>query len=466
MANYIVSDTSLTTVANAIRAKSGASSTLSFPDEFVSAISSISSGSGSESVPRKAVNFLDYDGTVVASYTASEFAELAAMPGNPDRSGDDIPLTAQGWNWTLSDAKAYVSAYGALDIGQMYITSDGKTHIKIHIEPTTMVASKNFYLRWTQSVSKGVSVNWGDGSANQTFTGTTAANRSHTYTQPGDYDITLNVTSGTLTFDGTASFSIFGSAGISNTYNFSRIREVRLGGGVQLGGYVFYHCYNLKSVTMPTGITNMGNCTFSECYSLKSVVIPAGVTDIGLDVFRYCVGLRAVSIPNSVTTIGQLMFSECDSLESITIPGSVTTIGNSAFRKSRGLRTITIPNSVTTLNSNVFQDCAGITDVVISTGVESLPTYLFSGCLNLKSVTIPANVTEINAYAFTNCYGVYEYHLQSPTPPTLSNTSAFSGFQAGGAFYVPYSEDHSVLEAYKSATNWSSYASNMLEEPQ
>ena len=54
------------------------------------------------------------------------------MPANPDHSADG--LTAQGWNWTLSDAKTYVAAYGRLDIGQMYITSDGKTHIYIHLE--------------------------------------------------------------------------------------------------------------------------------------------------------------------------------------------------------------------------------------------------------------------------------------------------------------------------------------------
>ena len=32
--------------------------------------------------------------------------------------------------------------------------------------------------------------------------------------------------------------------------------------------------------------------------------------------------------------------------------------------------------------------------------------------------------------------------------------------------YVPYSSDHSILEAYKTATNWSTYASLMVEEPQ
>ncbi|MBO7275414.1 MAG: hypothetical protein J6V15_03465, partial [Clostridia bacterium] len=59
---------------------------------------------GGESQPVNDVNFRDYDGTIVASYSAADFAELAALPENPTHDG----LTAQGWNWALSDAKTYV----------------------------------------------------------------------------------------------------------------------------------------------------------------------------------------------------------------------------------------------------------------------------------------------------------------------------------------------------------------------
>ena len=46
MANYIVSDTNLTAVANAIRTKGGTSEQLEFPDGFVSAIGDIQTGGG------------------------------------------------------------------------------------------------------------------------------------------------------------------------------------------------------------------------------------------------------------------------------------------------------------------------------------------------------------------------------------------------------------------------------------
>lgn len=49
MADYLVTDTELTSVANAIRNKGGTSASLSFPTEFVSAINAIPTGGGGAS---------------------------------------------------------------------------------------------------------------------------------------------------------------------------------------------------------------------------------------------------------------------------------------------------------------------------------------------------------------------------------------------------------------------------------
>ena len=49
MADYLVTDTELTSVANAIRTKGGTSANLSFPTEFVSAINAIPTGGGGAS---------------------------------------------------------------------------------------------------------------------------------------------------------------------------------------------------------------------------------------------------------------------------------------------------------------------------------------------------------------------------------------------------------------------------------
>lgn len=110
MSRYSIDGAILEDIADAINAKTGEAAAMT-PGEMADAISSISGGRSS--VPSKDVNFIDYDGTVVYSYTAAEFAELTAMPDNPSHDG----LTSQGWNWSLSDAQTYVAKYGKLNVG-------------------------------------------------------------------------------------------------------------------------------------------------------------------------------------------------------------------------------------------------------------------------------------------------------------------------------------------------------------
>jgi hypothetical protein len=84
----------------------------------------------------------------------------------------------------------------------------------------------------------------------------------------------------------------------------------------------------------------------------------------------------------------------------------------------------------------------------------------------MNRIEIPATVTNIGASAFNNCYNITEYHFKSTTPPILNNENAFTGIRNDCVIYVPYRADHSILNAYKTATNWSTYASRMQEEPQ
>ena len=110
------------------------------------------------------VTFYDYDGTVLYSYTKNDFANLNSMPDNPTHEG----LTAQGWNWDLSDAKTYVNKYGSLNIGQMYVTDDGKTRIYITLTEGYISPILQLYLNDNTELD----IDWGDGSAHSTFTTT------------------------------------------------------------------------------------------------------------------------------------------------------------------------------------------------------------------------------------------------------------------------------------------------------
>ena len=122
-------DANLTTIAEAIRAKGGTSDALVFPSGFVSAVQAIQAGGGGTmpSASSKDVNFYDYDGTLLYSYTLEEAQALTALPDGPVHAG----LVFDGWNYSLESVKSLTKP---VNIGAMYSTDDGTTRIYIHLE--------------------------------------------------------------------------------------------------------------------------------------------------------------------------------------------------------------------------------------------------------------------------------------------------------------------------------------------
>ena len=335
-------------------------------------INSINTNIGDNQSPMLAtisdVNFYDYDGTILYSYTKEQFLALSAMPKLPTRAG----LICQGWNWDFDEAKEYVTDYGMLNIGAMYITDDGDTRLYIRIATEGRMTVP---LRWSQTVANGVSIDWGDDSTIRSIGGTGNKSDIHTYAKPGDYVIRLKTvndcTLGLGTTTATSSYCVMGSSSNSSSNN----------------GIVY--CNMLQKVEIGNGVTSIGDYVFNNCSSLVSVIIGNSVTSIGNGVLYYCYSLASVSIPNSVTSIGTYAFNNCYSLASVSIPNSVTSIGSSAF-----------------------------------------------------------------AY----CYGMAIYDFTKHTSvPTLSNTNTFT-IPSDCVIKVP----SSLLEEWKAATNWSTYASQIV----
>ncbi len=279
----------LTDVANAIRAKKGTTEKIN-PQDFSSEIASISTGGGgggtSVAVSKSDVNFYDYDGTLLHSYTKSAFLALTALPDLPTRDG----LTCQGWNYTIAVAKNYVTANGKLDIGAMYITDDGKTRLYIRIAAEGRMTVPLYF---SQTAANGVTIDWGDGSATQTLSGTGNLNTTHTYATIGDYAITLKVNSGTLGLgNGSSSYCVMGATGNNGRVYCNMLQAVEIGKNVtSIGTYAFCYCYSLASIVIPSSVTSIGTYAFQICYSLASIVIPSGVTSIGNGAFSNCHGM-------------------------------------------------------------------------------------------------------------------------------------------------------------------------------
>ena len=442
MSEYVIANKSdLVSVAEAIREKSGITDTLTFPTGFVSAIGEIQSNSGDDEAAVEYVNFRDYDGTVLYSYTVEEAAALTQLPPLPTHEG----LVCQGWNWTLTDIKEMGRA---VEVGTMYITDDGKTRIYIHLEEEWKSPMLGICLNGTATVD------WGDGTMTDTLVGTSVEEKiwtsNHEYVTAGDYVIKLTV-------DGTVAFSAnkFGSIMChSNTASnqdliySNSVRKIELGNNITtIGDNTFRACYNLSSITLPNSITAIGDHAFSNC-SLSSITLPDSVTTIGSYAFYYNCSLSSITLPNSITTIGSYAFCGCYILSSITLPNSVTTIGDNTFYYCTGLLSITLPNNIATIGDNTFYYCSGLLSITLPNNLTTIGDHAFYSCHELLSITLPNSVTTIGNAAFRSCNNLssitlpdsitaigddtfyYCYKLSSVTLPNSVTTIGSNAFRA------------------------------------
>ena len=276
MSEYLIQDTTLTDIADAIREKTGKTDTMT-PLEMPGEIASIQGGGGGGvSVSPKEVNFIDYDGAVLYAYTVSEAAALTELPPLPSHAG----LICQGWNWSLEDIKALGRS---VVVGAVYITDDGKTRLYITIPPNSMAgrppARSDVPLYISQTVANGVTIDWGDGSPAETLDGTGNVNTTHHYDEAGDYVITLEPGEGCELGlgAGSSSYCVMGSTANNGLVYCNMLQKGEIGRGVtSIESSAFQSCYSLASITIPDGITSIGTSAFSTCYGVKEYhLLPA-----------------------------------------------------------------------------------------------------------------------------------------------------------------------------------------------
>ena len=116
------------------------------------------------------VNFFDYDGSLVAAYTLEELAGLEALPEAPVHEG----LVFQGWSLSLEELKA---GGRPAEVGAVYTTEDGVTRLYLNAGNGTPA---DLHLRFIQSAADGLSVDWGDGSAPETYPMNGGVDLAHT----------------------------------------------------------------------------------------------------------------------------------------------------------------------------------------------------------------------------------------------------------------------------------------------
>ena len=201
--------------------------------------------------------------------------------------------------------------------------------------------------------------------------------------------------------------------------------------------------------------TGVANYAFYYDKRLTTVSLPA-VTSLGTYAFYGCSALTTVSLP-LVTSISSNAFYGCSALTTVSLPVA-TSVGTSTFQSCTSLTTVSLP-LVTSISSNAFYGCSALTTVSLP-AATSVGTSTFQSCTSLTTVSLPV-ATSISSSAFQSCSALTSLTLSKNQVATLSSTNAFTGTPiASGTGYV-YVPD-SLVAQYKTATNWATYANQIL----
>ena len=194
-----------------------------------------------------------------------------------------------------------------------------------------------------------------------------------------------------------------------------------------IGSYTFYRCRKLKSLKLPSGVTEIGSSAFEDCGDLTSLTIPSGVTEIGSSAFKGCTDLTSLSLPSGITEIGSSAFKGCTGLTSLSLPSSITEIGSSAFSGCTGLKDVSFY-----INGD-FETYLTKDHPCIEVGC-GIKYYLNDE--EITSIVVPSSVTTLGKYAFQKCSNLQSVYVSWPTP--ISAYKTFSETNLGKCtLYVP-----------------------------
>lgn len=402
---------------------------------------------------RKDINFYDYDGILMYSYTFLETGRLDALPEPPAHDG----LIFQEWNWTLDEIR---TATIPADIMATFDTIGGWTEIHLSLVSTLALTPE---ILWRQTVAHGVDVDWGDGSPIQTYAGSGNTNiiKNHTYETIGDYVIKLRANSGTF-FLGVGT-----NSGIIRLPYSKFVTAIHIGsGGALLNNYGLYgHAsglISLRRVTIPNTITTIGTGFLMDATALENIGLPRGITAIPANGFSKCSALRLVSIPYTVTEIKNNAFEGCNNLFTLSLPNSISIIGAHAFNGMRNLDTLHIKiDSDNKLNTYTFYSCSTLKKSLLEEGITSIAAISYTNCTSILEFDIPSTVTYIGDRALANFTTLLAMNCKPVVPPTcFDDSTVFRSLNSSCIIYVPTGS----LSAYQNAPIWSEHASKMQEK--
>lgn len=223
-----------------------------------------------------------------------------------------------------------------------------------------------------------------------------------------------------------------------------------LGDQETLDGLIDRSLINLEE----NGVTSLRDYAFYQNSNIKKVNLPS-LTSMGIYSFQDCKLLEEADLP-LVTNINNYGFSTCNSLEKLDI-NNLNILKQYALQNCYSMNDIDT-SEVTGVSSYTFSN-SGIGELILPV-CTSLGTYTGQG-QRMSTIDLTKNIS-ISSNKFNGANGLVHLILRSSTLCSLSATNALTGTPLAnkiGWIYVPTD----LIDTYKSATNWSTYADQIVD---
>ncbi len=206
---------------------------------------------------------------------------------------------------------------------------------------------------------------------------------------------------------------------------------------------------NLKTVTLPEGITAIGKGCFFDKKGIISITLPRSVSKISANAFLNCISLEEIVIQNEEVTLDDRAFRGCNNLKSVIlsgrtysleeetddelvsrirdqvygdfyisgnilvrylgdeeqvrIPKEVKIIGERCFFGKETLKTVTCPDNLTEIREQAFEGCLTLQTVIVPGSLKRIEREAFAECKKLYRLNLPKSLEYIGEYAFRRC---------------------------------------------------------------
>lgn len=221
--------------------------------------------------------------------------------------------------------------------------------------------------------------------------------------------------------------------------------------------YVQSYGFNstIKSVKVSAGVAeSTGLCFFTNLESIEykeGTTSVAGVASNVTNMSGGSVTLKSVKLPSTVTNLKAKAFANCSNLETFETTDSkalsIKKIADEAFRNCGKLTDLSliIGDATETIGLSAFNG-TGITAVSLGENVKEIASDAFNNCHNLVSFTFKSSFTFSGTY-----YGSDTYFIGCENLATISSVEApteFGVFSKGNCLYAFRPSENSITLLY------------------